>query len=472
MAKDPDKGWQLPTVVNPSEYWCYRINIPKDIAYLRAFRGAIGQLDKQWNWQRDVNHTASQVAQVWLEQILEADTMLRDGDCDTVDCNEIIDCINETIDLQQLIAQYSNTSSVGDTDTIPEENFDVDLMGSPVGCDNDNIYGMAIQLVEFLDRIAEDILEFFVNAPTAISRLGDIIEAIPVIGELPGDDAFQFVESVLDDWNQAYQSAFTQQLKEEIACDLFCIAQSDCELSMRDVWTYYYDKLAGMNPQNDFLQFIEDVLAYNWIGVATVYGLHLFIVHAMIVGGEVVGFDIERLKRIVQAMFNDPDSDWQTICDACPDVWQETFDFTTGEHGWDVVFDTSDGQDRGEYVAGVGFRAVELTRSNNETAIYIFQDNLVLNTVTEVTITGTFTGDNTVTTRIARMLTYDSGQQTAIVSQYTPPNSPTSLGFAGQFSNYGMRFDLYMSGYQPSPDPIFTMQSMTIKGTGTNPFTP
>jgi len=45
---DNDKGWQLPTVVNPEEYWCYTIKVPQDIAYLRALRGAIGELAYYW----------------------------------------------------------------------------------------------------------------------------------------------------------------------------------------------------------------------------------------------------------------------------------------------------------------------------------------------------------------------------------------------------------------------------------------
>ena len=72
MARDPDFGWQLPAVVNPSEHWCYRINVPMDISYLRALRGAIGELAYSYNWQPDIAETVNFVAKKWLEQITPA----------------------------------------------------------------------------------------------------------------------------------------------------------------------------------------------------------------------------------------------------------------------------------------------------------------------------------------------------------------------------------------------------------------
>lgn len=143
--------------------------------------------------------------------------------------------------------------------------------------------------------------------------------------------------------------------------------------------------------------------------------------------------------------------------------WEEVFDFTTGQHGWQIF------PSRGSYVAGQGFRSIELSRSNNETANYIFQDGLPTNTVTEVIASGTFTGDNSVTTRSATLRVWD-GSIWNTASNYTAPNSPTQLQWSGEFDNDGLRVDLYMSGYVPAPDPIFTMQTLTIRGVGINPF--
>lgn len=59
--------WVLPEVVDPSERYCFQIQVPKDPYHLAAFRGAILALASGYNWQDDTAHTARQVALVWRE---------------------------------------------------------------------------------------------------------------------------------------------------------------------------------------------------------------------------------------------------------------------------------------------------------------------------------------------------------------------------------------------------------------------
>ena len=58
--------WKLPLVVSPSSLKCASINIPNDPDHIAAFQGAVYQLSRAYSWQDDEDHTAKDVAAVWL----------------------------------------------------------------------------------------------------------------------------------------------------------------------------------------------------------------------------------------------------------------------------------------------------------------------------------------------------------------------------------------------------------------------
>lgn len=61
-----DGGWRLPATMNPARF-CVTINVPKDREHVTAFMGALLELTKWWNWQRDDGHGAIQAAMVWQD---------------------------------------------------------------------------------------------------------------------------------------------------------------------------------------------------------------------------------------------------------------------------------------------------------------------------------------------------------------------------------------------------------------------
>lgn len=60
-----DFGYQLPTVINPDAKICFQILVPDDLYHLAAFRGQIWELTRWYNWAKDEDRKAIQVADVW-----------------------------------------------------------------------------------------------------------------------------------------------------------------------------------------------------------------------------------------------------------------------------------------------------------------------------------------------------------------------------------------------------------------------
>ncbi len=89
-----NKDWPLPTVVDPTETVCITVEIPKDDAYIRAFFGALDDLERPHNWKWDGLKTGLAVAKVWRRQIAIAAQELRTGNSCMVDCAEVEVCLD------------------------------------------------------------------------------------------------------------------------------------------------------------------------------------------------------------------------------------------------------------------------------------------------------------------------------------------------------------------------------------------
>lgn len=99
----------LPDVIDPPEYVCVTLRIPKNKFHIMAFKGALWDLCNWWNWEKDDAHTATLVAQVWRKvfkslrfedcvtkqtDFIEAEiAMAIHVDCD---CNVTVDCCDGT----------------------------------------------------------------------------------------------------------------------------------------------------------------------------------------------------------------------------------------------------------------------------------------------------------------------------------------------------------------------------------------
>lgn len=294
--------------------------------------------------------------QLWLQPTEFPNTFPENtiGACEPVDlCQLILQCIESTPELQQAIGKYSLTS--GATGTTPQQDsiLDIDFVNGQIDCDNDKLYGMCLQLTDFLNTVSEDILEQFVTAFAVPSRLGDAIEAIPLIGELPLDDILQALEKLAEQINDAYQAGYDTQIREDISCALFCLAKDNCQLSFRDARDYFGGKLIVPINDTDFNTMIEDIVANNWLGEQSIYVMHWLILNVFIFGGEITGIDADRALVTVSTFFNDPNPDWSILCTDCG--WLYTNNWVSSEDGW--IFPDNGGFDApvGNWVNGLGF---------------------------------------------------------------------------------------------------------------------
>jgi len=274
-------------------------------------------------------------------------------------CDDILECIETSEAIQEAIANYSGGSNINSTTAENATNLAGEIVDNPAGCDNDIIFGMTVQLVEFADRLIKDLFEQIASAQLSSVNVGYVISLIPVVESLPLDEAFALTDKLVNDMETAYLSASTQLLKDEIACDLFCLAQdNNCVLTLEMVRDYFQEKANIVFSYTDVFTFLTDFINGTFVGNAVYYGMNILFFQIFAFGGKFLEYLFSDYLRVINSMYNDPNSDWSTICDDCPTDWTWTSDFANSENIWEV--NPSSFGDRAVWTNGVGYEYADV----------------------------------------------------------------------------------------------------------------
>ena len=75
-------GYHLPDTIDPKDYYCFEIHVPKDPWHVAAFLGTLHDLTNWFNWQRDTAKRGKDAATVWRNIWVN----LRPKDCTPQPC--------------------------------------------------------------------------------------------------------------------------------------------------------------------------------------------------------------------------------------------------------------------------------------------------------------------------------------------------------------------------------------------------
>jgi len=335
------------------DFICVQIEIPNTQQDIRNFLGVLLDLGHWWNYERTGTNLGSLVATTWQETL--ANTLI--GEC--VNCDDILDCIETNEAIQQAIAKYAGQSNIPSNQPEISANLAGQLINSPTGCDNDIIYGMTLQLVEFSDRLIRDFFEVVKATNLASENVGFLISAIPVVETLPIDELFELGYKLAEDMEVAYLSASTTLLKTEIACDLLCLAQdNDCVLTLEMVRDYFQEKADVVFDYTSPVTFFIDFIDGTFVSNAVYYGMNILFFQIFAFGGKFLEYLFTDYLKVINSMFNDPNSDWTIECATCPDTWSWDSDFTVEKNIW-IASDGGFG-DNADWNSGTGWTSVDI----------------------------------------------------------------------------------------------------------------
>lgn len=187
-----------------------------------------------------------------------------------------------------------------------------------------------------------EVLQTIALATSPTEMLAGLLDSIPIVGSVAsfGVELANFIS------NTAYSTFVTvdsQQVRDTLACELFCLSKSDCEINLVHVKQVFEDNSLGVYPflgsWTDKLQWLIDTVFTGEPNVkvaATIAQLGIFTIeHGGKFGQLVLG--IYSLKQLAQlGMLNNPNNGYSIICSTCDYEWQHIFDFSLGITHWEL----------------------------------------------------------------------------------------------------------------------------------------
>jgi hypothetical protein len=271
----------------------------------------------------------------------------------------LINEINTSTSVQQALAQQFDPSKPGSN--VPGWYRDQNATGGNTECDLDMAWGNIREgLVNRSFQRVIDVLENIEFMTDNQEMLASLLNAIPFVGALfdvvPATDWVLWFDNVRAWMRDAFESGDTTELRDQIACDLFCIWQIDCSLSIRQIADYYQNKTLELVPSWSNAWESMNTLLGALAGSNTSFGSA--IVYALV--GTQYGFQTfinSWFGITIECVFGDlglgePSDDHLLLCEDCPPVCVEpawraattdygcgTVDQTDNLDGtWTVVF--------------------------------------------------------------------------------------------------------------------------------------
>lgn len=233
-------------------------------------------------------------------------------------CDQIAECIANNPTVQEALTAYLGNENVPISTSESRIGTGDGNILAGLSCDDDDVWGYAVAIVDYLDAVNRDILERVENAPSLSASVARLADYIPLIGDLPFvDDLSDLVEWIQGEGLSSYEAGLTEPLKDDLYCGLWRIMCPSCQIFAEDI-VRYFATLGGVTIQPNAIWRTIASLFTNLTGnTPFVYGMFALSSSVVAVGGEIAGITGFRGLGTI-ASTGTPSNAHATLCGACP----------------------------------------------------------------------------------------------------------------------------------------------------------
>jgi len=293
-----------------------------------------------------------------------------------MNCDDVADCVESELSSgnQALINQlfettiqngFGNPNRINPTQTTVYDRNLVGALGTDIvpleNCNLDALWsGLRYGIVSRLDDSGRDLLEDLTAIPNVAERLTVFIDVIPVIGDLVEGLALQITE-IIPDLLDLYNSHSSEEVLDEIACDLFGLVCSLCRYpTFEELFNYYNSHAISGIPSltTATLQTIAEYVldaATQPAGLTyhTIMVWELFVLNTQAAWNGLNGTQaIKDMALVGEDFMSD---NWKDLCDDCGENYAVvTYDYTQSQG---TSYKTGGySTTNGTYIPGKGWR--------------------------------------------------------------------------------------------------------------------
>lgn len=329
----------------------------------------------------------------------------------------------------------------------------------PGDCDNSVLAGRAIALVNRLDLNNQDFLDVMEVGTNDEERVADLIGAIPVAETFPVDEVFLIAQDFLEDFAENYNAASTEGRKDELARLIYCAMREtgDCSITFERLFTVFQEKaLSGLTVGST----IGDVILFLGTGDfsnddAIFYGLMAIQMAFVLASRDFYGIEIGTISGIMRDAL--PSTRWEEW-DPCATEWCYTQDLTSDASNLVLDYTEDEFVYLSEWVNGTGVIGARPGLLDENIPKFVLPAPARVVSV-EFTIT---VGDST----NAYWYLWPNGETSG-------PSGTLVNGENSPIGTVDTDCDFFMFGVDRAGGlrtSIGALSSLTIRGTGENPF--
>jgi len=227
-------------------------------------------------------------------------------------------------------------------------------------CDFNALWGGMLYLVQSGNRSITDFLEALEAASNTLEAMALAANLIPATGNYISS-GFEFANAVQEFFAENYAANYTEGYEQQLACALFCVAKTDCTLSIDDMIDVIN---ARFGEPFDVLSFAAIMARIgtgstpgNFVGEQIVDAMFLLYFTSLKFGqkfGDVIG--LRPLPVIISLGADQLASDnWEVLCECPIEEWESMMDLTqTTDYGW-ASLGAWDSGNAGHWESGVGY---------------------------------------------------------------------------------------------------------------------
>lgn len=331
---------------------CVEVRIPDDDAFMPVLGGLIAIATKWFNYDRDPEHKATQLAGLWRVAYLATEW---EG---CMNCEELTECLAPLLaELQANILEgVNNFNEYGVQEPglpLTGEEYSQNLAeGTNPTCDYDIVWAQCLAIVQFTNRLITDLFEQ-IESKTNVIELAQLFNSVPfvryvtnAIGEEAAVDLIAYYQEALA---EGYLAEYTETIEHEIACQLFCIARLDCTISVDLLDSVFSDRVASIVPDTpgDLIELLA-LLAGISVSASDVVNLMFWFAWK---GAALSQFFISdafsgtfSLQTLLNLAVDNASNDWEILCTECPEivfltpiVYATADGWVTPPNGYDLI---------------------------------------------------------------------------------------------------------------------------------------
>lgn len=373
------RGIPVPAVI-PEASKAFILCVPDDAFFYSVVMGAIKTMTFRYYWQgtrEQIDAVTERMLTMYYHYQEQTGCMI---------CELVIDCLENdeaTKEALRSIIRGMTTNPATDPygQNVPESELTRDVAaGTNPTCNLDILWSQCLNVVKVTNLAIVDVLQKFEVSTNIAELVNGLIDVVPILGSakqiIGASGALDLMNYFQESFSEGYLAQYTETpggVQDQIACDLFCACQVDCQITIQRVEEVMRARLAEhieVVTVTDFVDLVETIAGiepdttyvvdlafwFGWVAVRT--GNFLF--GQTFNGG---------LDLIVALAADEPSNDWELLCD-CPDCGIEyTIVIGSEDVPPDIVSAATALVDRLDITGTAYGRRIELTFAEPVTSI-------------------------------------------------------------------------------------------------------